>query len=137
MNNPWSRLKWLPWRSLILVSVLTILIAMALDFLLVLGLTQSAIIRDVLVTLLSPPWSLVAIAAAGVGIGALAVYLFERLYGQVLINTSTLWTLILCLILGLGLKSLLPLSGILVGLNYTQMIGILVGVFWKGRRYWR
>lgn len=113
------------------------LIVAVLDFLLIIGLTQSVVIQDALVILLSPPWSLVAVAAAGVGIGALAVYLFERLYGQVLINTSTLWALILCLILGLGLKSLLPLPGILTGLNYTQVIGLLVGVFWKGRHYWR
>lgn len=137
MNNPWHRLRWLPWRSLILVSVLTIALAAVLDFLLIQGLTQSAIIRSALVFLLSPPWSLLAIAATGVGIGALAVLLFERLPKQVLIDTSTLWALILCLILGLGLKSLFPLARILTGLNYTQVIGILVGVFWKGRRYWR
>lgn len=137
MNNPWHRLKWLPWRSLTLVSVLTIALAAVLDFLLIQGLTQSAIVRSALVFLLSPPWSLLAIAATGVGIGALAVLLFERLSRQVLIDTSTLWALILCLILGLGLKSLFPLARILTGLNYTQVIGILVGVFWKGRRYWR
>lgn len=137
MNNPWHRLRWLPWRSLILVSVLTIALAAVLDFLLIQGLTQSAIVRSALVFLLSPPWSLLAIAATGVGIGALAVLLFERLPKQVLIDTSTLWALILCLILGLGLKSLFPLARILTGLNYTQVIGILVGVFWKGRHYWR
>lgn len=138
MNNPWRNLKLLPWRSLVQVSILTLLIAMAIDFLLILGFIQSAIIRDLLATaLLSPPWSTLAVAAAGIGIGALAVYLLERLYGQVLINTSILWALIFCLIIGLGLQSLLPLESVLTGLNQTQVVGILVGVFWKGRRYWR
>ena len=138
MNNPWRNLKLLPWRSLIQVSIWTLLIAMAIDFLLILGFTQSTIIRDALVVaLVSPPWSFLAILAAGIAIGALAVYLLERLYGQVLINTSTLWALIFCLILGLGLKLLLPIESILTNLNETQVIGILVGVFWKGRPYWR
>lgn len=138
MNNPWRNLKLLPWRLLVQVSIWTLLIAMVIDFLLILGFMQSTIIRDTLaVALLSPPWSFLAILAAGIGIGALAVYLLERLYGQVLINTSTLWALIFCLILGLALKLLLPLESVLTSLNETQVIGILVGVFWKGRPYWR
>jgi hypothetical protein len=74
--------------------------------------------------------------AAAVGVGALAVYLLKRFYPQVLINTASLWALIPCLLLFLFIKSLLPIPG-LVNLTYPQLLGIIVGVFWKGRPYWR
>lgn len=74
------------------------------------------------------------IAAAGFGV--LAVYILERFYPQVLINSSSLWALIPCLALTLWLKSLLPLF-VLVSLSYPNLVAVLVGVFWKGRPYWR
>ncbi len=133
MNDPLRRLKFLPWRSLIQVAALTIVIATALDFLLSIGYAESAFIRSSL----SSPFALLIAATAGVGIGALAVYILERLYRQVMINTSILWALILCLALGLVVKALLRLPGILVGLDQVQLITVVVGVFWKGQRYWR
>lgn len=75
--------------------------------------------------------------ATAVGIGALAVYLCERWLPQVLLNTSSLWALVLCLLLGLVLKSLLPLPSLLLDLSQFTLVGVIVGVFWKGRPYWR
>ncbi len=66
----------------------------------------------------------------------LAVIILEW-YRQVIINVSVLWALILCLALALVVKSLLPLPAVLVGLDEIQLITIVVGVFWKGRPYWR
>jgi len=62
--------------------------------------------------------------AIAVGIGALTVYLCERWLPQVLLNTSSLWALVLCLLLALGLKSLLPLPSLLIDLSDFGLIGI-------------
>jgi CHASE2 domain-containing sensor protein len=75
--------------------------------------------------------------ATAIGVGALAVYLLERFYQQVIINTASLWALVLCLALFLFLKSLVPLMPILVNFEQIQLIGIILGIFWKGRPYWR
>lgn len=137
MTDPLRRLKFLPWLLLFQVSTLTTFIVVVLDFLLTLGYTQSSVINRALSLLYSAPWGLLVTFAVAVGIGALAVYLLERLYRQVIINAATLWALVLCLALVLVLKSLLPIPAILINLDQTQLIGIVLGVFWKGRPYWR
>ena len=136
MTDPLRRLKFLPWRSLIQVSALTTLIVVVLEFLLALGYTQTSVIRSTLSILYAPPLGLLMIIASAVGVGALAVYLLERLYRQMVINTASLWALVLCLVVFLLLKSLL-LTSVLVNLSQIQLVGIILGVFWKGRPYWR
>ena len=132
------RLKFLPWRSLIQVSALVTLIVVVLEFLLVLGYEQSSGIRSAIVILNRPPLGLLLPFAVAVGLGALAVLLLERLHQQVSINTGCLWALVLCLALLLLFKSMVPqIPAILVAFNEIQLIGIIVGVFWKGRPYWR
>ncbi|HEY9846826.1 MAG TPA: hypothetical protein V6D03_11590 [Candidatus Caenarcaniphilales bacterium] len=137
MNDPLRRLKLLPWRSLFQVSALATLIAVAIDFLLSLGYSQSAVVRSTIRLLYSSSLALLTTLAVGVAMGVLAVYLLERLSSQVLISNAILWALIPCLALTLVIKSLLPLPAIVVGWDETQLVGIVIGVFWKGRRYWR
>jgi len=137
MTDPLRRLKYLPWRSLLQVSGIAVIIVIVLEFLLALGDTNSSGIRSMLSMLFAPPLGILLILAAAVGVGVLAVYLLERLYQQVRINTASLWALVLCLALVLFVKSLLPLPALLVNLSYIQLMGIVVGVFWKGRPYWR
>ncbi|HEY9742803.1 MAG TPA: peptide chain release factor 1 [Coleofasciculaceae cyanobacterium] len=137
MTDPLRRLKYLPWRSLLQVSGIALIIVIVLEFLLALGYTNSSVIRSMLSVLFAPPLGILLILAAAVGVGVLAVYLLERLYQQVRINTASLWALVLCLALVLFVKSLLPLPALLVNLSYIQLMGIVVGVFWKGRPYWQ
>ena len=68
--------------------------------------------------------------------GALGVTLCERWPGKIYLNTARLWALILCLLGGLAFKLLLPLPLELVQLSQEGLIGVVVGVFWKGRPYW-
>jgi hypothetical protein len=136
MTDPLRRLQYLPWRSLLQVSGLTFIIVTLAEFLLSLGTLHSPLIRNTLSLLFAPPLGILIFMAAAVGVGALAVYLLKRFYPQVLINTASLWALIPCLLLFLFIKSLLPIPG-LVNLTYPQLLGIIVGVFWKGRPYWR
>lgn len=88
--------------------------------------------------------------AKGVGIGVLGVVLLEKLYRQVRINAAVLWALVVCLVICLVVNELLPsiksllrgsevtiLSGSLIETIQIQGLCTIVGVFWKGRRYWR
>lgn len=137
MADPLRSLKYLPWRSLLQVSGLTILIVIFLELLLSLGYKQFYLIRSTLLMLSAPPLSMITSVAVATGVGAFTVYLLERFYRQVFINTAILWALVPCLALVIFLKLQLPVQPLLVQLNYLQLVGIIVGVFWKGRPYWR
>lgn len=137
MANPLRRLKFLPWRSLLQVSTLTTLIVIVLEFFLTLGFIQSAVIKSTLSFMYAGSLSLLITFATAIGVGAMAVYLLERFYKQVIINSPSLWALVLCLALLFLLKSLIPVMPILISLDQFQLIGIILGVFWKGRPYWR
>ena len=136
MGNPLQRLKYLPWRSLFLLSSLIAAIVTAIDFLVVIGYNYSPVIKRTLTLLYTPPMGILVDFAFVVGIGALAVYLLEKFY-RLTINTAVLWALVLCLAVCLIIKSLLPIPDVLVKFNEIQLMGIAIGVFWKGRPYWR
>ncbi len=143
MANPLRQLKYLPWTSLIIVSSMTLIIVTTLE--LVLGLTynqlnegtQITIVRILAATLYSPLLSLFTISAIGGGIGALAVFLLETLKKQVFINAGVLWALILCLTVSLIIRNYIPIPAFLTNVNQLQLVGMILGVFWKGKRYWR
>jgi hypothetical protein len=137
MNDPIRRLKYLPWVSLLQVAALTVFFAFVLDTLLAIGFTQVAILQTALLAILSPPWGMLLALAVALAVGALAVYLLERLHPEIIINGGILWALVACVMLMLLLKSLLPMLTFLVSSDYTAFMGVLVGIFWKGRRYWR
>ena len=137
MANPLRRLKFLPWRSLLQVSALTTIILVVLEFLLTLGYTQSPAINRTLSFLYTGSLGLLMTFFTAIGVGAMAVYLLERFYQKIIINTANLWALVLCLAVFLLLKPLLPLMPILISLDQLQLVGIILGIFWKGRPYWQ
>jgi len=133
-----DQLKRLPWRSLLQVAALTTVIIAVGEAILFWAFSESFISRNLLKLLLYGPFGILMPVAAAIGLGALAVYLLERQCTQVSINSSNLWALVPCLLLTLWLKSLLPLDSFgLLSLSQPVLIGIIVGVFWKGRPYWR
>ncbi|PSO63903.1 MAG: peptide chain release factor 1 [Cyanobacteria bacterium SW_8_48_13] len=137
MNDPLRRFKSQPWKPLSQVAGLTTLLVILIEGVLSWILTQSDPLPRSLSPLLSPPLGIIVTVAAAVGVGILGVYICERWQSQAMLNTASLWALILCLIVGLVLKSLLPLPAILVRLSFNMVVGVVVGVFWKGRPYWR
>ncbi|MDF0554770.1 peptide chain release factor 1 [Kamptonema sp. UHCC 0994] len=137
MSNPLGRLKNLPWRELLQIAALTNLIVIGLDLFLWWGFTQSPIVRNILKLLYGSSLGVLIPVVTAVGMGALAVYLFEQRQQQFLLNGSSLWALVVCLLVGLAFKSFLSLPAFLVDLSETTLIGIVIGVFWKGRPYWR
>ncbi|MGB3535924.1 MAG: peptide chain release factor 1 [Microcoleaceae cyanobacterium] len=139
MNNLIQRLKQLPWRWLLQNAAIATLLVMAIELLLksALDLDPSSTVERVLQILYAPPFGLIVPILTAMGMGAFSVYLFEPQKQQYLLNSSTLWALVFCLLLCLWIKSLLPVLPFLTSLSRYAFIGILIGVFWKGRPYWR
>ena len=137
MANPLQRLKRLPWIPLLLTAVLTNIWVFVVEFFLGIGVERSPLVQKALTLLLSPPLGTITIIAIAALIGALAVFLLEIVYPRLLINAGVLWALVPCLVLAIVLKNLLPLSLNLVSLDEGRLIGIVLGVFIKGRPYWR
>ena len=137
MANPLQRLKRLPWIPLLLTAVLTNIWVFVVEFFLGIGLERSPLVQKSLTLLLSPPLGTITIIAIAALVGALAVFLLEIVYPRLLINAGVLWALVPCLILAIVLKNQLPLSFNLVSLDEGRLIGIVLGIFVKGRPYWR
>lgn len=139
MRNPLWRLKTLPWIPLFQNALITVLLATVLDIALIFVVQTlfavwpqgtSLVLSGGIVRLL------LSFAAAG-GIGALAIIMMERIFRHVLLDTAVLWALVGCMALVLWLKSLLPIPSLLVGISYVQFVGMMMGLFSQGRRYWR
>jgi hypothetical protein len=137
MRNPLQRLKYLPWLPLSLTALATALITFLLELGLALSYQFVPALQGVFAVLFSPLLGTIVFFAMALGVGALAVYWLERLYPQIAINTGILWALVLCVMVAFFLKSLLPLPVNLVTPGQFLLIGVVVGIFWKGRRYWR
>jgi hypothetical protein len=137
MLDPLRPLKYLPWILLLQASLITILFTMVLDFCILL-LSTNPLVGNLLMKLFNPPLGEFISLGLAVGVGALGVGVLERWFKQVILNSSTLWALVPCLALWLWLRSFLPLGAQLVpSVSYMTVMLIIVGVFWKGRRYWR
>ncbi len=137
MSNFLRRLKLLPWREMLQIAALVNSIVMGVELFLAWGFTQSRVIRNIVTLLYGSSLGLLIPFAAAVGMGALAVYFLEYWQQQYLLNRTNLWVLVVCVLFGLVLKSFLPVPALLASLSEAALIGITVGVFWKGRPYWR
>jgi hypothetical protein len=144
MANFFNRLKLLPWVQLFQVAALATVILIAVEYLiyiiLVLISSNFLAVGSFLTRLFqSSLFALTVNFVTALGYGALAVYILERLFQQqILINAAILWSLVLCLVICLLLKLQLPLDYILLSsFSSLGLVGILLGVFQQGRRYWR
>jgi hypothetical protein len=136
MSNPLRGLKFLPWLTLFQVAALATGLAFVVEILLIVG-TQFSPIDQLLELLFQPPLALFVLLAAAVGLGALSILILERFYQRVVINTSVLWALILCVMVMLMARSLLQLPVLFLAPDYTTLMGVLLGVFWQGKAYWQ
>jgi hypothetical protein len=132
------RLQYLPWRSLFLTAAATVFCTTVLAYALVFSSMNLAIVRQILSILYSPPWGTLTDIAVSLGVGALSVYFLETLFPRIAINVNILWSLILCLIVVLVIKSMLPIPDGLINFNEISVVGMVLGVFLLGgKRYWR
>ncbi len=134
--DPLRRLKFLPWLTLTQVALLTTLSGTVLEVLLLLSRDIPGM-RTALRLLFAQPMGTVSNFALAIGLGALAVVILEVLYQQVVMTAGVLWALLLCLLISFWIKSLLPLPTIVVTLDNLRLVGLMMGVFWKGRPYWQ
>ena len=135
--DPLRRLKFLPWGILLQVGGITILLLVVIDWLLSQLYRQSSAIQEMIRLLLTPPLNVVVPLLIMMGIGALAVYVLERMYPQVIISIAVLWALVPCVALFLLLWHLLPIPAFLLGQSAIEIIAIALGIFFQGRPYWR
>jgi hypothetical protein len=141
MGNPLRSWKFLPWRSLLQASAITVLIAKVVDGALGWAVINSEAVANLLQTIFSNPLSQLLLILLYFGVGVLAVYLLETLFPPGPIYASTLWALMLCLVMTFVVAGLifmfLPVPALLISLDQNLLIGLVVGVFWQGRHYWR
>jgi hypothetical protein len=135
MSDFLRRLKILPWREMLQIAALVNLTVLVIELFLAWSARIPAI-SNALRLLYSSSLGILVPVVIAVGMGALAVYLLEYWQQQFLLNQTNLWLLVFCLFLGLFLKSLL-LPPLFVSVSQATLIGIAVGIFWKGRPYWR
>ena len=140
MANPFRSLQYLPWADLLKSAAVTIAIATAIDYLIVMGLV--ALDRSGTVTSI-PSGIFFFIAtvlpiAIYFAVGALAVLVTSRLFRQVVLTANTMWALVGCILLVLFVRSFLPIPGLFISsIGYLPIMGIAIGTFVYGRRYWR
>ena len=135
MSDFLRRLKILPWREMLQIAALVNLTVLGIELFLAWG-TKIPAISNALRLLYSSSLGILVPVAIAIGMGSLAVYLLEYWQQQFMLNQTNLWLLVFCLFLGVFLKSLL-LPPFFISLSEATLIGIAVGVFWKGRSYWR
>lgn len=135
MSDFLRRLKILPWREMLQIAALVNLTVLGIELFLAWG-TKIPAISNALRLLYSSSLGILVPVAIAIGMGSLAVYLLEYWQQQFMLNQTNLWLLVFCLFLGVFLKSLL-LPPFFISLSEATLIGIAVGVFWKGRPYWR
>jgi hypothetical protein len=137
VSNFLQRLKLLPWREMLQISALVNCIVVGLELFLVWAWIQSEVFGKIFTLLFGSPLGILIPFAIAVGMGSLAVYFLEYWQQHFLLNRISLWVLVLCVLLGLVLKSFLPIPPLLASFSEPALIGVTVGVFWKGRPYWR
>lgn len=148
MPDPLYGWKFLPWRSLFPAAALGVTIAKLVDIALAIADDRWRWLSRFLQNPFDPTsqgipygiWLPAGLFMSGVGIGALAVIFLEFCFPPGPIYSSTLWALVLCLMVCLLLLWLFllvnPLPTVFVTANETLFFGAVLGVFWQGRRHW-
>ncbi len=140
MFDPLRRLKYLPWTELLQVAIVTVGFTIPIDWLLIQAAKVPAL-RPSIAQLFNSPLSLLIFLGAAVGLGALAVAIMERWFRRITITNASLWALVPCLVLWLWLRSFLPETVfpqlLTPVVSFESLMGIILGVFWKGKPYWR
>lgn len=133
-----NALKYLPWRSLTLSALLSVIVIKASDLWIGRLLGQLDNTSLLLKFLLTRTGFTLLFFCAGLAMGSLGVLLLEKFEAHRAIDSANLWALVLCILISLWLIMQLNIKGLGLGeVHYTHTIGIVVGVFWKGRHYRR
>ncbi|MEO1210064.1 MAG: peptide chain release factor 1 [Cyanobacteria bacterium J06638_20] len=136
-RNPLERLRQLPWMELLWIAALAVVIIFVIEVVLLEAARQILLVRDILQLLLTPPLGLLVIIGMGFCAGVLSVLLLENIRKDIIINSGVLWALVGCLMLQFLVRQSLSFLPALIQLNQSTLVGIVLGVFVQGKRYWR
>ncbi len=138
MRDPIRQLRELPWAEAMSCAGLTLLAIVALEaiILYVLGAVQGVGLLVALMT--QGPFAPILLLVWAALAGVLLLTVFERLCPWIRIRIGVLWALVGSMMLALMLRSLLRsvVPEVFVFATPTCLMGIAIGVFWKGRPYW-
>jgi len=123
--------------ELLWIAALAVVIVFVGEVVLLQSAQRIALVRDILTLLLAPPLGLLVIIGMGVCAGMLGVWLLENIRKDILINSGVLWALVGCLVLQFFVRQTLTFLPALIQLNQSTLVGIVLGVFVQGKRYWR
>ena len=139
MSDPFRQMKQQPWGVGLQVSVLTAVIATLLEWLLSLGSRGLPVLQELVMLLYAPkaPFSVITVIVVGMGLGAMTVALTQVLHPWLRLTAGALWTLVICLVVAIWVRSLLPLPLLFTQLSWPSFIGILLGASWKSWPQWR
>jgi hypothetical protein len=129
-----------PWGSILRTTALTTLVGAFVNSLLYVIHQHIAVGETALNFLRQPPLGMLTYIGIGYLLGALGLVLFDRNEKGIGIYISTLWFLILALIVGLLTYDLLPIRIYRLWFplfNQVTLIGLVLGVFWTGKKFWR
>ncbi|MBW4656249.1 MAG: hypothetical protein KME20_24885 [Kaiparowitsia implicata GSE-PSE-MK54-09C] len=136
MNDPIQNLKQLPWLPLFQIAGVTVLIVGGMEVLLAVAMSQNQSLLRSFLLLATPPLGIVLAVAVGIGIGAIALVMLERFRNDIFISLGVMWALIGTLAVMLWVRQLFPLPT-LMNVEGTTLVGLMIGVFYTGKRYWR
>jgi hypothetical protein len=124
-------LKRLPWRSLLLSTALAIIAIKIIEFV----LSQGFVLAPTFFGWISTPLGgLFLDLGGGLAFGRFGVLFLQRLERFNANYIPTRWGLVLCLLIAFLICSQIVVGPILlIAETPVHLIGVLVGVFWKGR----
>jgi hypothetical protein len=124
-------LKRLPWRSLILATLMAIAAIKGVELILHFGFRFAP---DLFVWIVNPIGGIILEVGGGLAFGGFGSLFLQRVDPINARYLPTRWGLVLCLLIGLWLSARLPISAIpLVADSPTHLLGVMLGVFWRGR----
>jgi hypothetical protein len=124
-------LKRLPWRSLLLSTALAIIAIKLIEFVLSQGFIFAPAFFSWTTTSLG---SLFLDLGGGLAFGRIGVLFLQRFERFSANYIPTRWGLVLCLLISFLICSQIVVGPILlIAETPVHLIGVLVGVFWKGR----
>ncbi|MGG6297848.1 hypothetical protein ACQ4M4_25935 [Leptolyngbya sp. AN02str] len=134
--NPLDRLKRLPWLPLLQIAGLAVLATGILEIGLWVAIAASPVVRQAIQLLFAPPLGMLMVVAIGAGLGAIAVLLLERVRRDIYITVGVLWALVGCILVMLLIRQLFPVVALPLT-DSASLMGVILGVFFTARRYWR
>jgi hypothetical protein len=129
-----------PWGSIFRAAALSTLVGAFANSLLFAFHRNTAVGETALNFLRQHPLGIVTDIGIGYLLGALGVVLLDRNEKGIGIYISTLWFLVLALIVGLLTYDLFPIRPYRLWFtlfNRLTLVGLVLGVFWTGKKFWR